>query len=164
MFEIGVTGTRGVVTDVQFHVARELVWQFQELMGPTRVHHGACTGFDELMMTEATFVPRNILKCAHPPIKTTHMTTYDLKKYNRNIMTPDEYLARDRWIVGHGKDLVIAGPKEYEPVSRGSGTWYTITYAVKMHRLVLVVFPNGKIRNGRELVDIGSPTLPATQA
>lgn len=158
MFEIGLTGTRGVVTLKQFENARDLVWMFQELVGPTRLHHGACKGFDEMMMIDPTFTVRKILKCAHPPLKTDKMTEYDLKQFNRNVMDPDEYLTRDRVIVAHGKDLMIAAPKEFEPVNRGSGTWYTIRFAVAHRRLCLVVFPDGTIRNGREVLN-GTPTL-----
>lgn len=42
-------------------------------------------------------------------------------------------------------DFVLAGPKELTEVRR-SGTWATIRYAIKNKKKVIIVFPDGGIK------------------
>jgi nucleoside 2-deoxyribosyltransferase len=54
---------------------------------------------------------------------------------------PLAYLARDRAMVDEA-DILIAAPRR-SAEEANSGTWYTINYAARVGRPVIIVYPSG---------------------
>lgn len=132
---IGFTGTRHGMTAAQ----RITVGSF---LGPnvTEGHHGDCIGadvhFHELcrQLHVASIV-------GHPP------TDPKLRAFCAcDVLLPEApYLTRNRHIV-KAVDLLLATPAETIPQVNG-GTWRTIGYAESADLPLVVVYPDGTIRD-----------------
>lgn len=99
------------------------------------VHHGDCVGADTHFHNEA--VSQKIKTVVHPP------NIKKLRSFCQGDVTkkPLPYLVRNRNIV-NGSDMLIAFPSTKHEVIR-SGTWYTIRYAIKMKKKIMIVFSDG---------------------
>jgi hypothetical protein len=108
-------------------------------------HHGCCVGSDEFSHRAAkAAMPIVGLIVLHPPaIPKLEMKYTDWDKTNCLWYPRKEYLTRNRAIVDNTDELVAtpSGPKRH----RGSGTWYTIDYALKQNKKVNLIHPNGEI-------------------
>ena len=129
---IGFTGTQNGMTPEQIGTVNYLLGKHK----PEEVHHGDCKGADADFHNISRTHKIDVV--LHPPIK-------DVKRafcsdYFEAAPKKD-YLDRNRDIVD-ACELLIATPKEKEMQQR-SGTWYTIRYALRMHRRVIIVFPDG---------------------
>lgn len=140
---IGFTGTRRGMSEPQRNVVQILLAEFGAEPGST-FHHGDCVGADEQAHRQADAVGLGIF--IYPPIDSTHRTHCGLLKLAqgsqiRKIYQPKHYTARNRDIV-NSSDIIIAAPREFEEQSFG-GTWYTVRYARKAGKRVLIVYPDG---------------------
>lgn len=104
-----------------------------------KLHHGDCRGADFEM--ELIAKSRRIWTVSHPPISSK------LRAFckSNEVLPPKDFLPRNQDIVDAG-EILVAGPKEFEEQRRGSGTWYTIRYAVKRARTIYIAFPDGTER------------------
>jgi hypothetical protein len=131
-FHIGMTGTREGMTAAQKLTFAKIIGQS---MKNTKVfHHGDCLGADADGHDMA--VELGIETHVHPPIK-TEVRAYKEGTY---MAEPDGYFARNRDIV-NASDLMVATPvTDFE--TKG-GTWYTINYAKKMNKPLIIISPDG---------------------
>ena len=143
MHHIGFTGTQVGMTDAQFSIARLFFQKYR--IEIEDVHHGDCIGADDDFHTLVR-LHSNIKIVIHPP-KNKSKRAF---KQGDVILEPDEYLKRNHDIVD-ACNILIATPKENEEVLR-SGTWATIRYGKKSKKMVIIIFPDGKvdITNGRK--------------
>ncbi|SRR6266851_1365645 len=154
-YEIGITGTGDGATKRQLLIALDLVKKAYLEHGPVRIHEGDCIGFDAELTSEVlrwraheNFWVSQVMICGHPPLN-------DSKRAHVHCdieMTPAGYLDRDREIVRHGEDLVIAAPKSLKYAVRG-GTNYTTKLSVRSERNVQVVLSTGTIISGADFVE-----------
>ena len=125
-FRVGVTGGRNIDLLTKAFPARveafkaELQLAFEN--GAHELHHGGCTGVDELAHTMA--IEAGVAVVVHPPKDTKHEGKYEGALWVRPRL---DYLVRNREIVLES-DLLIALPTSRTEVLR-SGSWATIRYA-----------------------------------
>ena len=148
VYNIGVTGTKEGATPDQIAKALWIVGSRIEKYGRIRLCQGCCVGFDEeISVAVKERWPGDVTVCAHPPLKTDLLSAKALEIADV-VMTADNYLARDRDIVRHAGDLMIGAPYGFKVRTRGSGTWYTIDFAVDRGRSTVVVYRDGTTRPG----------------
>lgn len=130
--KVGITGSRTGPTLAQLTVVtRELAaWVGDEL------HHGDCVGVDATVAAVASGLGYRTV--AHPP----QLLLYRAGHASDEVRSAQEYLARDRAIVDE-VDVLLACPDGPERLH--SGTWYTIRYARKIGRRVILIQPDGGI-------------------
>lgn len=138
--KIGFTGNRKGFTPAQ---NKTMVKVFTSLSAQKveEAHHGDCVGSD----TDFHFFVRNNLKdnvkiVVHPPTNSTLRSFCPGDK----ILDQKNYLVRNKDIVAES-DLMIATPAETKEKLR-SGTWSTIRAARKLHKPLIIVFPDGKMQ------------------
>ena len=129
---IGFTGTREGMSEHQKETLR-MVLTAAVLQGDAvYFHHGDCKGADAEAHDIALAVGCEVI--IHPPRKRI-MRAYC--QGAREVLPPQEYLERDRCIVDSTIGL-IGAPKSNKEEQR-SGTWYTIRYARKMNKRVILL-------------------------
>ena len=110
-------------------------------------HHGCCSGSDEFSHKIAkAAMPIVDLIVLHPPINPSSEMKYAEWDYVNCLWWPRrDYLMRDRDIVNECDELVAtpSGPEKF----RGSGTWYTIRYAIKSGKKVNIIWPDGSFES-----------------
>jgi hypothetical protein len=132
--KIGFTGTRYGLTSQQRNELNRIL----RSKGTEQFHHGDCRGAD----WEAHHLARRLLipVVLHPPVENTaraHCRGWDISR------VPLPYLERNRAIVDETDEL-IACPRTYtEEAEPRSGTWYTVRYAARIGRPVLIILPDG---------------------
>lgn len=136
---LGFTGTRLGMTDEQQTAFRALV----SALRPTEFHHGDCVGAD----SEAHVIIRRYMKDQdlinlpwvhiHPPVDDAH------RGWNvaDTMHKPLTHFARNRKIV-LACDVLVGASAGEERSTKG-GTWYTIDYARKLKKRVVVLWPDG---------------------
>jgi hypothetical protein len=143
---LGVTGTRDGVTDAQ----RAWVYStFEDGIRDgsiRRIHHGACTGADEFVHEVA--LESGVYIDVWPPVVTKYLAGACI--LNHPLVTvhpPMPYLNRDREVVKGGTAGLIALPRQDSQPPRESwgGTWYTVDFAERLGRNVVICYPNGKV-------------------
>lgn len=143
MLHVGFTGTRQGMTDSQ---KSGLIALF-ELIGRKNLinailHHGDCVGADAEADDIISLYGGNVV--IHPPTATQYRAFKNQEESRPKglanvieVHKPSAYLVRDRRIVDSCR-LLIAAPKSF--VETG-GTWYTINYAKRERRSVLILNP-----------------------
>lgn len=134
--KIGVTGTRERLTDAQIRRGTDLLADTWE--GSTErleLHHGDCVGADATLHIIASAIGYRTV--AHPPIHAWYRAHCDAD----TSWEPKTYLARNADIVT-STDALLAFPKEMTEAKRG-GTWWTVRYARKVGRRLVIVWPDG---------------------
>ena len=126
---LGVTATREGLNKLQLSVAADTLanGDWDEL------HHGCCIGGDTQLakLAWALGIPLH----AHPPIDKKLVDTWCLDHWSQ--IYPDKgYHQRNRDIVDASSDL-LGCPKQPKDPGFG-GTWYTIRYALRQRKLVLI--------------------------
>ena len=141
---LGFTGSRHEPTKQQ----KDWLFQFISDNNPEEFHHGCCAGSDSYAhwcartCMEAGYGLNQIV--LHPPGKPGWEMKYTAWEYANCLWFPKrDYLARNRDIVNN-TDMLVALPNGPEKM-RGSGTWYTIRYANKQGKSVLICDPLGQI-------------------
>lgn len=130
----GFTGTRDGMTDAQKTSLREFLRG-----GAGELHHGDCVGADSEAHDIADECGYSIR--IHPPLDPKLRAW---RKVPTHMMFPEQsHFARNRTIVQNTIAL-IATPKEMVGQARG-GTWYTVGYARKLGKTVVLILPDGTI-------------------
>jgi hypothetical protein len=155
---IGITGTRdGMTLDQEYRFQRIIIkLDIEEKI--TEYRGGDCIGVDD----ETTYLMydysmgnlpiiekgnlitngKNPIKLiCHPPLKE------DLRAWNPHydlILPAKSYFARNRDIVDNS-DVVIVIPKQMSHQTYG-GTWQAHDYAVKKGKRVIIIWPDGTVR------------------
>jgi predicted Rossmann fold nucleotide-binding protein DprA/Smf involved in DNA uptake len=132
MTTIGFTGTRNGLCQGQ----KEQIIKILDQYATVTVLHGDCVGadteFHKICVEYRTMHPARIIRIGiYPP------NNDRLRGFNRGDFTqePAEYLKRNRAIV-QAADFIIACPPEDQ---HRSGTWYTINYAKRSGKMVVIL-------------------------
>lgn len=139
--KVGFTGTRNQITVAQHHALCEWLKRQHDV---TEFHHGCCVGADSEALDAVQSLTKIAVTHAHPPIKAGYLShsaldESDVKHAHKG------YLDRNRDIVD-ACDILLACPDGEEEVR--SGTWYTIRYAKRSGKPVLVFKPDGEMERG----------------
>jgi hypothetical protein len=138
-FRFGFTGTRAGMTPMQ----RASLIKFLS-GGAGELHHGDCVGADSEAHDIADVCGYAVV--IHPPYS---LKLRAFKEVPRHMMRPERpYLDRNRCIVDDTIAL-IAAPAEAEEQPRG-GTWSTVRYARKQGKDVILILPDGTIKQGSQ--------------
>ncbi len=110
------------------------------LSNVTTLHLGDCVNADAQAYEEALLL--GIKTVGHPPDWKGRRAfcVYDEER------RPRPYLERNLAIAYEGVDGLIAAPKNFIELPRGSGTWATIRYARKLKRTIWIVMPDGTVK------------------
>lgn len=142
--KVGFTGTREGWTPQQREVMVSLL--LRRIM--EEAHEGDCIGSDaEFYDLVSTFLPPQAVH-VHPPVDEAHRA---FKQQPGNVVhEPKTHFARNRDIVDE-TDCTIGTPIAMHELPKG-GTWYTLNYARKRKKIVIVVWPDGtlSVENGPE--------------
>lgn len=141
--KVGFTGTRSGMTAEQKATVLRLLTELK----PDTVHHGDCLGADsDFADICAALIPRPWI-IAHPG-ESAKGGANELRAFNANndeVMPVRTHFARNREIVKALRDIgdtLIATPFQSERQTNG-GTWYTVDFAEKQAKRVVIVWPNG---------------------
>jgi len=128
---VGFTGTREGMTEAQKSTISAMLGEPRI----TWVHHGDCVGADAEFHKLAK--DWDLWVTVHPP------SDDRLRAFCQGnwVMAPLPYLDRNRNIVD-ASTILFAAPKETMEARKG-GTWYTVRYARKIGREVMIVWPDG---------------------
>ena len=127
------TGTHRGMTAAQRAACAELLAR----LTPEVVHHGDAVGADAEMhgLALAAGVPVVV----HPPVNPSHRAFCQ----GGEVLEPRPHKARDRDVVD-ATDLLLGTPAAPEEEGPHSGTWYTIRYARRRGRPIVIVWPDGR--------------------
>ncbi len=135
---VGFTGTRKGMTDAQRAAFGTLI-VFD--VPPHIFTHGSCEGAD----VEAARIVRYVndacrIACRPGPVDDPHRS---LSGVDDEAMPARTHFARNRDIVD-GSDVLVAAPCDDTEQPFG-GTWYTIRYARKKGKRVVIIWPDGRV-------------------
>jgi len=133
-YRFGFTGTRHGMTPAQ-----KLALRGYLTGGTGELHHGDCVGADSEAHDIADECGYAII--IHPPKDYSKRAWREVPKHM--IRLENTYFARNRNIVDETVSL-IATPFEADGQAKG-GTWYTVGYARKMGKVVVLIRPDGTI-------------------
>lgn len=135
---VGFTGSSEHVTELQI---QNLARTFRRLGAGKRpvLHHGDCVIADELAHTMAKAMGWRVE--IHPPINPRKRA---FCHYADVVHEPRDYLDRNTDIA-RACSVLVAAPDEPDEVRR-SGTWSTIRRARLYGRRILIVQPDGIVR------------------
>lgn len=134
-YRFGFTGTSLGITGPQIQSLRSFLTG-----GSGEFHHGDCVGADATahkVAVECGYCP-----ILHPPTNYSKRAWCEVAGHLMRQEKP--YLTRNRDIVDETIAL-IATPAEFEEQPRG-GTWYTVRYARKQNRPIVMIYPDGLIK------------------
>lgn len=143
--KISVTGTKDGANSRQIF---ELGMLIARLKGIEEFHHGKCVGVDislaRLMRTirESGYPHMKII--AHPGLNNGALEAED--PYSDEELPPKTNFARNRDLVDllGPDDLLIVVPK-VQPMTNSGGKSYTFSYAMKHHKHLIILWPDGSI-------------------
>lgn len=134
---LGFTGTREGMTNPQ----REAVAEFLRKHRPSEVHAGDCLGADSEFLDAALIYNGNF-----PP--RTHGHPCDIKKWRAHreydVLHPVKSAAERNQDIVDVSDELLAAPLAFQRQVR-SGTWQTISMAVKAKKQITLAWPDGSI-------------------
>jgi hypothetical protein len=148
---LGFTGTREPITKLQ----SDWLWWLFEHVKIEQGHHGACINADEAFhdMALAHQVPLMV----HPSSSKKHMAqgliaVRCLVAHPLVTVLPAKPpLNRDREIVGASQGLVALPVQLHQPPPlQWGGTWFTVDYALRMNRPVIICYPDGRVEKLNE--------------
>jgi hypothetical protein len=137
--KVGFTGTRNGMTREQIARVRQAL--AQSWREGAEFHHGDCLGADAEAATHARDLGYRIV--CHPPIDQSLRAFFPSDETRQ----PLTYFARNREIV-KAVDQMLAAPPTIERQPRG-GTWYTVDYADKIGRPLVIAPPDGSVETRR---------------
>jgi len=149
---IGFTGSReGMTIDQWAQVGMQIALQLNT-RGPNEWHDGVCVGADtqahQSMRTldqPGEHKPDFAVKMHGHPCNLDKWRAHNEYDVTHAVKAP---LVRNRVIVQLA-DVMIAAPKEYEEVLKGSGTWATIRYTRLRKKHLIIVWPDGTFEEER---------------
>jgi predicted Rossmann fold nucleotide-binding protein DprA/Smf involved in DNA uptake len=139
---VGFTGTREGMSDYQKAVLKRSMAAAHCDGIENILHHGDCKGADAEAHAIAVELGWDII--IHPP------TRRIMRAYCGDgaiILLPMDYLERDQAIVNASR-FMFAAPKS-DKEERRSGTWYTVRYARKMGKRVILLNRNEDIETSQ---------------
>jgi hypothetical protein len=149
---VGFTGTREDLSNLQ------LSWLYQTFeIGVTEhslseVHHGACVGAD--LAVHRAALDNEIRVHVWPPTNMKLVAPECLVPHRLVTVHPRmPYLNRDREIVYVTQGLVALPKQNEQPdLVNWGGTWYTVDYAERLNRPIMIIYPNGDIESRAPLM------------
>lgn len=129
---VGFTGTRQGMSSYQKAVLKRSMAAASSTDTTNILHHGDCKGADAEAHAIAIELGWKVI--IHPPIKRIMRAYCD---DGAVVLPPMDYLARDEEIV-RVSNFMFAAPKSNKE-ERRSGTWYTVRYARKMGKRVILL-------------------------
>jgi len=131
---IGFTGTRSGMSDKQ---KRQIEHYLRNINFPNKVHHGMCIGADEDFHNICDKI--NVDTIVGHPGKSKKDVIGEARPYRADVECDEEYpetthFERNRRIVDMS-DIILACPYNN---SKTGGTWYTINYAKKVDKQVII--------------------------
>ena len=130
---VSFTGTRRGLTEEQRTSLKKI---FTEAKA-TVFTHGDCVGADYDAHMVAHEMGLTIRK--RPCYLDTQRA---FAEEGETVADPEAPLDRNKKIVDEGKILVACPGQDFE--ERRSGTWYTIRYARKINKPLVIIWPNGQ--------------------
>ncbi len=131
---IGFTGTQDGMTPTQVEILISVLSGLEI----EEVHHGDCIGADTEFHNVVVSVCSTAKIIIHPPNNASK------RAFNSGfVLCEKPYLTRNKDIV-NAVDMMIAMPKGEETVR--SGTWSTVRYARKIGKPVVIIYPDGTVR------------------
>jgi hypothetical protein len=138
---ISFTGTRTGLTDDQIVAAKRLL----KRQDPSELHHGCAKGGDEQLVSLVCNLgwEGEVSIIAHPAMNVGSWTSGPAMAASTKVLKAKPPLERnlDLAIVC---DWLLACPKEFYEEQR-SGTWATIRRAIKLRRMVKIIWPDGRL-------------------
>lgn len=131
---VGFTGARDGMNPAQYE---ELGLILRQNLAK-ELHHGDCIGADSTAHSLALQLGLRVI--IHPPVDTGLQAHCNGAHEMRE---PKTHFARNRAIVNETQ-VLIATPKDNTEQAYG-GTWYTVRYARKLRRPIVILLPNGNI-------------------
>jgi hypothetical protein len=136
---LGMTGSRFGLSSQQHAIVTTLLdGERVDWPRPYQLHHGDCVGADERTHYIAIQLT-GILTVSHPPIDSKWRAYCNAHV----IMPPRPYHDRNHDIVTV-VERMFALPSGEEQSQPRSGTWSTIRYAIRNHRPILIIYPDGR--------------------
>ena len=145
VFKFGFTGTSEEVKEEQLITLEKVIKKISRKKNVEH-HNGMCINSDEICFDLVTrHIPHADI-VMHPPTNKSKVFSLEDKTYvNSVVLRKDlDYLKRNMQIVAES-DFLVATPKSVAEELR-SGTWATIRYARIARIPILIVWPNGSIR------------------
>lgn len=133
---LGITGTRQGMSDAQL----EAVARFLSSVEVAELHHGDCVGVDAQIHTMLAGSGCRIV--IHPGTNDEHRA-FCKGHEERPRLT---HFARNRNIVD-ACDVILGVSVSPHRLYHG-GTWYTLDYAYKIGRRMIIVWPDGHTSGG----------------
>jgi hypothetical protein len=141
LVEIGFTGTRKGINEIQKNEIKKYLKYYIENSCNIIARHGDCIGadtdFHNICIELSKDYPNKINIYIHPPINKKYRAYNNLdNNYNNIFILPEkEYLERNKDIVNNS-DILLAAPEDKNIESTRSGTWFTIRYAKKYNKKI----------------------------
>lgn len=148
VFKFGFTGTSEEVKEEQLITLEKVIKKIARKKNVEH-HNGGCINADKACYDIVRALIPSATIIMHPPKNTSKMFPYfDSEAYKGQgaviSRPPLDYLKRNMQIVAES-DFLVATPKSVAEELR-SGTWATIRYARIARIPILIVWPNGSIR------------------
>lgn len=135
---VGFTGPEKGITREQLHSLQRVLFQLWK-QGYHEARHGDCVGGDAQF--DSLCKRMNFLITIHPP-SDPKLRAYCINSHK--ILDPKPYLVRDKDIARES-DILIACPRETCEIRR-SGVWATVRYARQFNKPVVIIWPDGSIK------------------
>jgi hypothetical protein len=139
---IGFTGSREGMTPEQFDSTHKTIQAYQIITPKIVAHHGVCIGADLHFHKICEIL--SIYTIGHPGIRPDGKCFTRASCQCNELRLPKPFAARDRDIVDVS-DILMATPSGWKEEIR-SGTWATIRYARKVHHRIVIVWPDGTLK------------------
>lgn len=133
---LGFSGTKKGMNEHQLH------YVLKQLRRAEVLHHGDCVGADA--QADSLCGSFGIKRYAWPGLDAFGKSPSRAFCAAEYIMDPAPYYARNRTIVLHGVDGLIAAPEGPEDSFPRSGTWFTVRQARRYKRKLYIVLPSGE--------------------
>lgn len=100
--------------------------ELAETLGATRMHHGACNGWDEEAVKCA--MRTKLVIIAHPPLDHRFLSQFSID--NSHLVLKERAFRDRNRDIAYEADILVGGPAfgENDPRSRRSGTWQTMRF------------------------------------
>lgn len=135
---VGFTGTRRGMTVTQRAYVRQTLVAWDDRYFLDEAHHGACVGAD--LEFHALMEQMGVRVIVHPSM----VKRQTVLKTAFRTLTPLPPLVRNKCIVTD-TDVLLAAPATVHEIVR-SGTWATVREARRRGRPIVIVAPDGEIR------------------
>lgn len=133
---VGFTGSSKIITARQ---EKSLGVVLDQYYNAKQARHGDCIVGDSVFHDAC--LTRHIPVVIHPPSNSSKRAYC---KGAVEVLAEKDYLERNRDIVDEST-MLIAMPDSFVERIR-SGSWYTIRYALKVHKMVCIIYPDGFIQ------------------